>query len=271
MNDPTDIPKPVKPKSCRTCWIIVAALLIVFVGFGVFAFLYGEDIGCNVVGVKVQGPIVTYGDFEGDGVGVASSEDIITDIKDADDKGSIKAVLVEIDSPGGYPVASEELADAIKAIKKPNVGFIREYGTSGAYWAASAADWLIASKLSDVGSIGITSSYIDYARQNTKEGITYNQLSTGKFKDMLDPDKPLTDEERTLVERDLKLMNEQFIATVSENRRLPVETVRALADGSSMLGEMAKEKGLIDQIGGYEEAKKHLEKKIGEPPEVCWK
>lgn len=269
-----DTPQPVKSKRRRVCWILVTVLLLIVGGAGLSVYLYEDDFGCNVVGVKIQGPIETYGGTiasDGSEVIVASSEDIIKSIRDAEDKDSIKAILVQIDSAGGYPVASEELATAIRDIKKPNVGLIREYGTSGAYWAASAADWLIASKLSTIGSIGITSSYIDYAKQNTKEGITYNQLSTGKFKDMQDPEKPLTDEERKLIERDLAIANEQFIATVAENRKLAIDSVRALADGSSMLGEAAKEKGLIDQLGGYDEAKKHLEKKIGEPVEVCWK
>ncbi|MFH0864454.1 MAG: S49 family peptidase, partial [Candidatus Gottesmanbacteria bacterium] len=128
----------------------------------------------------------------------------------------------------------------------------------------------MASTLSDVGSIGVTSSYIDYSKNNVDQGITFNQLSTGLYKDMFNEDKPLTDEERAIAERDLEITFNKFIDIVATNRSLDRDKVVALADGSSMLGEQALEVGLIDQIGGEDDALKYLENKTGPAAEVCW-
>ena len=93
---------------------------------------------------------------------------------------------------------------------------------------------------------------LDYAKQNQNKGVTFNQISSGKYKDLINIDKPLTNEEKVLLMRDVnKIMNENFINAVAENRDLDIKKVRALADGSSMLGQMALENGLIDRIGGY--------------------
>jgi protease-4 len=113
-------------------------------------------------------------------------------------------------------------------------------------------------------------SYLDYTKYNEKEGLTYNQLSTGKFKDSGDPDKPLTLEEKKLFERDLNIMFNNFIQAVSENRKLSIDKVKKLADGSTMLGEMALKNGLIDKIGGPIEVRNYLKEKLNEEISVCW-
>jgi len=95
-------------------------------------------------------------------------------------------------------------------------------------------------------------------------------LSVGKYKDAGDPDKPLTEEERQLFLRDLRIVHENFIADIATNRNIPVTDVQKIADGSSVLGAKAKELHLIDEIGGIQEVEKYLSDKIGEKAEVCW-
>ncbi|MFH1661887.1 MAG: signal peptide peptidase SppA [Candidatus Falkowbacteria bacterium] len=199
-----------------------------------------------------------------------SSEYIVSAIKEAEKNNKIKAIILEIDSAGGGPVAAEEVADALKYAEKPTVALIREYGNSAAYYVATGADIIFASVNSDVGSIGVTMSYSDNARKNQKEGLTYNQLSSGKFKDIGDPDKPLTVEEKQLIMRDIKIYHDNFIKAVAENRNLDIEKVRRLADGSSMPGQIAMENGLIDRIGSFREVREYVEEKIGEEMDVCW-
>ncbi len=99
---------------------------------------------------------------------------------------------------------------------------------------------------------------------------TYNQLSTGKYKDLFSTDKALTSDERALIERDLKIGLENFISDIATNRHLDVDVVRAMADGSTVTGSIAKEKGLIDEIGGLPEAKVYLRDTIGSDVELCW-
>jgi len=230
---------------------------------------FGWDKSCNIVGIELRGELCTYtADYEAEEQ--SSSEDIVYYIEEAEKNNNIEAIILEIDSWGGDGVAAEEVANALKRAEKPTIALIRGYGDSAAYWAATGADMIFASANSDVGSIGVTMSYLDYSKQNQMEGLTYNKLSVGEFKDMGDPDKPLTSRERELLMRDVKIMHENFIKAVAENRGLDISEVRLLADGSSMLGEMALEKGLIDRIGGIHEVKEYLGDIIGDEIEICW-
>lgn len=113
-------------------------------------------------------------------------------------------------------------------------------------------------------------SYVDNVAQNEQQGLTYNSLSSGKYKDAGDPNRILTEEEIELFRRDLVTIHANFIKAISINRSLPLEQVTAIADGSSMLGAMALENGLIDVLGGRAEAYAALEEQIGEEPVICW-
>lgn len=248
----------------------------------------GTDIGsvtnnysnCNVVGIEIRDCIYTYKpDPVNDPAGassksscdvITSSESVVGTIENAKDDNKIKAVLLEIDSSGGMPAAAAEIADAMKALGKPSVAWIRGYGDSAAYWIASSANTIVAGANSDVGSIGVTQSYVDNSKQNQTKGLTYNQITTGIYKDTGNPDKPLTASDRTYLERDLNIVFNNFINAVAINRHLSVATVRSLADGSSMLGVMAKQNGLVDKIGTKQVVWDTLEKAIGEKPNVCW-
>jgi protease-4 len=277
-------------KVLKRIWKVI--LVITVIVFWIFAIDYisvlftGEEEEyydeefteetCNVVRATLQGGLFTYisdADRSEEGypiIDAQTSESIVYAINQGEDDPAIKAIVLEIDSVGGTPVAAEEVAKALKQAKKPTVALIREYGVSAAYWAASGADIIFASANSDVGGIGVTYSYLENVEQNRQEGLIFQELAAGKFKDAGDPNKPLTAEERALFERDLAILHENFIKTVAENRDLEIEKVRELADGSSMLGQMALEHGLIDRIGGLPEVKEYLAETIGEKVELCW-
>ncbi len=223
---------------------------------------------CNIAGVFIWGDIVT---FESDGEYIETSSDEIIYIFDEINKDdAVNAVLIEIDSIGGYPVAAEEMAEAIKRSNKPTVALIRESGNSAAYWVASAADTLFASRNSDLASIGVDASFLNYSEQNRREGIEFIEISSGKFKATGSPDKPLSEEERELMMRDTNILHQNFIEAVAENRDMDIEKVRELADGSTMLGQMALENGLIDKVGTIYDAREYLEELIDEEIDVCW-
>lgn len=229
--------------------------------------------GCNVVGIDIHGHIDTYSTYvsvAGDEYTEVYSQDIDQLLNEASENEDIKAVLLDIDSPGGTPQGALEIEQAIHFLNKPSVAWIRSQGTSAAYWAATAATTIVASPVSDVGSIGVTQSYIDNAKQNESSGITYNSLSTGPYKDVGDPDKSLTKSERDYLQKSLQIVLDVFVSAVAKNRNLPEGAVRALADGSSMTGEIAREKGLIDIVGGKQAALAELEKMVGERPTICW-
>ncbi len=261
--------------------VVVCALLSV-IGFVLYDQLSGsrgvsnpyEGYACNVLGLNIHGEIVTYippeslsSESEGAPLeDMVSSEDIVATIEQAAHDDSIKAILLDIDSPGGLPVAAEEIANALKQSKKPTAAVIRQTGVSAAYWIASATDRVFASRNSDVGSIGVTMSYI----RTLNEPGQYVELTSGKFKDTGSPDKPITQEERSLLLRDVALIHKYFIEDVAQNRHLSVEAVRAIADGSSVLGEQAKSLGLVDEIGSWNEAETYLKGRIGEDVAICW-
>lgn len=252
--------------------------------FGSSSYDFPEDVAqsneessdCNVLGMELRGDLVTYISPENkkeDGtanIDQTDSESIIYLIDQAEIDKDIKAIILEVDSYGGSAVAGEEISRALKKSTKPTVVLVRRAATSAAYWAASGADIIFASALSDVGGIGVTMSYVDNAKRNIRDGFTYNSLSVGKYKDYGDPDRSLTEEEKQLVMRDLKSAYDIFIKTVAENRNLPIDKVKLIADGASMPGQIAIENGLIDRIGGIYDVSDYLRDKLGEDISICW-
>lgn len=238
-----------------------------------------DNPNCNTVGIEIRDCIMTYKPENSDSLTsstdspcdtITSSEAVTWALENAASDPKIKAVVLEIDSSGGSPAAAEEIAAAMKALHKPSIAWVRSNADSAAYWIASAADTIIASETSDIGSIGVTQSYVDNAKKNVQDGLTYNQLTTGKYKDTGTPDRALTADERSYLQRDLDITLQAFIKAVATNRQLSVAKVTALADGSSMLGAMALHNGLIDQLGTKQEVWAKLEADIGEKPDVCW-
>lgn len=235
-----------------------------------------EENDCNVYPFNLHGEVVTYNSPDsynenGDLIYDQTSADEVTAVVElANEDEKIKAVVVEIDSSGGQAVAGEEIMNAFKNSKKPVVVFIRNRGLSAAYLAATGAQTIFASKLSDVGSIGVTFSYLENTEKNKKEGLKFIDLSAGKFKESGNPDRPLTEEEKRLFMRDVNLTHEHFIQMVAENRKLNFNKVRQLADGFTLMGEDALKNGLIDKIGDLYDVKKFLKEQIGEDVEFCW-
>jgi protease-4 len=251
--------------------LIVFACALFIWGFwydswsGYSASLYISDGICNVGVFDVTGDIVPYHE-EGEYTSTTPADARAFFEKLANDP-DVKAVLVRIDSLGGTPAASLTIAQLLAASPVPVVALVGDYGTSGAYLVASAADRIIASPFSDIGSIGITMSYIDETEQNKENGLKYVPLTSAPYKDYGSPDKELTAEERALLERDLSVYHKIFVDEVAKNRGLSADAVAPLADGSSMPASLAKEHQLVDTIGGIAEAKSALAELAGIAPE----
>jgi len=222
----------------------------------------------NIALIKIHGPIM--GDKNGGAFSgtETSSAEIVRLIKKAEESSEVKAILLEINSPGGSAVASAEIANAVKNSNKTVVSYIREVGASGAYWVASATDKIYAHELSLTGSIGVRGSYIEYAGFLERYNFTYQRLVAGKYKDAGTPYKRLQDEERDLFQNLMDRMHDVFIREVALNRGLSEEVVRELATGFVYLGMEAKEAGLIDEFGGREEAVSYIEDLLGIEAEV---
>lgn len=205
----------------------------------------------NIVIIPINGFISV-----GDSSGMLSTEEVtstsvINYLEKAEKDMGIKGIILEINSGGGDVVASKEIAEKVKAIKKPVVALIREVGASGAYWVASAADKIVADSLSITGSIGVRGSYLEFSELMEKYGIKYQSLAAGKYKDTGSPYKELTDEEKTLLQNKIDLIHEKFVEAVSENRKV---NLKPYATGMFFLGEEAVKIGMIDYLGNKETA-----------------
>ncbi len=237
-------------------------LVILFIAAGIF--FPTQLMTGNVAVVPIKGGITTgdgvSGFFENSGT---PSAKIVEWIKEAQDSQKTKAILLEIDSPGGSPVATEEIATAVKNANKTVVAVIRETGASGAYWVASSADYIFASKMSVTGSIGVIGSRLEFAGLLKDYNVTYRRLVSGQYKDAGTQWKEMTPEEEKLFQAVLDEVHDDFINAVAENRKMPVEKVRELAHGFVFTGAQAKELALIDAIGSKEDAIKHIEQELG--------
>jgi len=235
----------------------------------------------NVMGIEVHGTILTYipnesnsGDDKSDEneerESRVSSDRIIHYLEQAEGLDRVKAVLLEFDSYGGSLTAGKEIADAFKRVQKPTVAVIRSSGTSSAYLAASGADTIFVSPTSDVGGIGVNWSFLEETGKNNREGLVYERLVSAQYKDIGNSNKPLTNEERQLMMRDIVALHDMFVQDVAVNRGLDEAAIKNLADGSTMLGKRALDVGLADRLGDQRDAITYLEKIIGEKPSLCW-
>ncbi len=248
--------------------VVVGTIIMLFIVVGV---LYESeqqisDGMCNIAVLPVEGIIVPFAGLEDYPLAITprSVEEFLSY---AESDPTIKAVMLEINSPGGTPVASEQIAARVHSSSLPVVGLIGDLGASGGYMVAAATTHLIASPMSTVGSIGVTMSYVEESKKNEEEGLTFVNLAAGEFKDAGNPNKPLTAEERALFERDLTSIHDAFIDIVAKYRELPREEVVTLADGSTMPGIRAFETKLIDELGGRSEAKAAIARITNTPSE----
>ena len=271
-----------KAKDILVVVIFACVAIELMIGGGIALAWWGAQQpsgpSCNVAAVKLYGTVVYYpnensgaaaGGRGNGSLDQTAAETIRQEIESADANPNIKAILFQVDSPGGDPVAGEEIADALKRSPKPTVAFIADQGTSAAYWAATGAQTIFASADSALADIGVTQSYLQQTQQDTNNGLQFIPLTAGKYKDMGNPDAPITPAEVALFQRDLDITYHNFIDQVAANRNLTVASVTAIADGSSMEGQMALQDGLIDHIGSIYDAENFIRDKIGAPVTLC--
>jgi protease-4 len=221
-----------------------------------------SDGSCNIAVLPIEGAIMPFSGY--DDFSLVTTPSTVRDFIDRSEKDPfIEGLLLEINSPGGTPVASEQISQIIRNTHLTSIALIGDIGASGGYLVSAGADKIIASAMSDVGSIGVTMSYTENSKKNEEEGVTFVELSSGKFKDSGNPEKPLTEEERDLFKGDLEIIHKEFVRQVAELRGKSVEEIQALADGSAMPGSRALEKGLIDMIGNRQTAKQEFAKTLG--------
>lgn len=231
---------------------------------------YVSDGECNIATIPIVGDLATFGvstDEEGGELLTTTMSDTLSAIGGASRDPNIMGIFLLVDSGGGSPSAGMMIADELKKNPLPSGAFIFDIGASSAYLAASGADTIIAAPMADVGSIGVTMSYLQNTQYNELNGQEYIELTSAKFKDAGSPDRPLTQEEKALFQRDLDLAHEEFVRMISENRDIPQDEVTKLADGSTLPAKLALEKKLIDAIGNKETAREWFAQQLELTPE----
>ncbi len=250
-------------KLWKTVLLTVAAtLFVLLVLLPLSLSLFDGSQYGNVALIKIQG-VITGDGASSFGEDTISSTQIVEFIQDAEESSQIKAIVLEINSPGGSPVASDEVGTAVKNAKKPVITVIREVGASGGYWIASASDYIIANKMSITGSIGVYSSFLEFSGAMEKYGIGYERVVGGENKDIGSPYLKLSEEKKKVLQAKIDKVHTYFIQEIASNRNLSESKVREMATGEFFLGSEALELGLIDELGDKETAEKHLKEKYG--------
>lgn len=189
------------------------------------------------------------------GSGARTSE-YVRMLKAIEENKRIRALVIDIDSPGGGAGASEFIYRAVKkvAAQKPVVAFIRGTGASGAYMVACGATKVVALPMAVIGSIGVISMRPVLYEMLEKIGVRMEVTKAGRLKDMFSNFREPTEEERAKEQALLDAFYQRFVDLVADGRALPRERVEALATGEIFTAQQAQEHGLIDQLGDLDEA-----------------
>ena len=171
-----------------------------------------------------------------------------------------KAVVVRVDSPGGSVGAAEEIYRAIKTAreskKKPIVCSLGSIAASGGLYAATACEKIVSNAGTLTGSIGVVLMLPNFEHILSTIGLRMNVIKSGAYKDAGSPFREIAPQDRVLLQASVDEAYEQFIKVVADSRSLNLDEVRKFADGRVILGESALKLGLVDQIGGLQQAGK---------------
>lgn len=193
--------------------------------------------------------------------GGASSVLVRRAIRVAGADPDVKAIMLHIDSPGGTVDGTDEMGQDIfnaRSSGKPVAAHADGLMASAALWAGVQAQFVTASRMTEVGSIGTFMVVQDLSERAEREGIKVNLITTGPMKGVGAPGVPVTDEQLDWLQDRVNQMNDFFLQAVKRGRGMSIDAVRALATGEDWLAADAKERGLIDEVMRFEDAVRRL-------------
>lgn len=247
--------------------------------------VYGEESSADkILSIKVSGVIL--GDeseypsaFPFLAEGVTFGYEVKEDLRQAAEDPDVKAVILEINSPGGTIYGSRAIADGIseykEATKKPVYAYVAGLAASGGYMAAVTADAIYADHGSTTGSVGVIFGPIKYydtvlsegglleGEVLTQNGIESVYITAGKSKDLGNPNRRLTPEERATLQTMVNSEYDAFVTFVSDNRNIPQATLRDSIGALIYSNDVAKASGLIDGTYNKQHAYQNLAQKAG--------
>jgi protease-4 len=250
---------------------VVVATVLVFVGVAALFLLFGTSMGrSGDGGGPLFGPRVAVVELEGL---IAETDDIVRELRHHRDNPSVRAVVIRINSPGGVVGPTQEVHDALLRVRqagKPVVASLGSVAASGGYYIAVAADQIYANPGSLTGSIGVIMQMANVDALMKKVGVDYVVVKAGQFKDLGNFSRPMTPEERRVIQALLDDVHGQFIEAVAKGRKLDRSAVAKFADGRVFSGTQALALNMVDALGGLEEAIDAAAKlaKLPTPPPV---
>ena len=201
-------------------------------------------------------------------VGDTMVDDMRAALQQAREDDHVKAVVLEIDSPGGEVTASDEIYNAVvkTRARKPVVIYMDTLAASGGYYISCGGKYIMANDTTITGSIGVIIQTLNYEQLFNKIGLSSVVFKSGKFKDILNGARPMTPEERDYIQAFVMKTYDKFLGVVAKERNLPAEGLRnGIADGRIMSGKEALENKLIDGLGQLEDAYEKAKQLGGAP------
>lgn len=228
----------------------------------------GNDGAKKIAFVVGDGEITRGGSHDsGAGNGITATA-MVRLLKQVEDDSAIKGVILRIDSPGGDGIASDDILHAAKELssKKPLVISMGDLAASGGYFIAMTGDPIIAYPNTLTGSIGVFFGKPVLKGLYDKIGINKETLKRGKFADIDTDNRPLSDEERAKLRREIDGFYKGFVERVAAGRKRPYDQMESLAQGRVWVGATAKQNGLIDELGGLDRALELIKARAKIPP-----
>ncbi len=208
----------------------------------------------NVAVVELLGPIM-------------DSKSIVQDLYTQVNDESVDGVILRIDSPGGAVAPSQEIYNAVKTLKsiKPIVVSMGSVAASGGLYSALAASKIFLQPGTQTGSIGVIVQIPNFHKLTEKYGVDFLTIKSGQLKDVGNPTRALTEQDRSFLQSTVDKIYQQFLHDVAEGRNLNIEEVKKYADGRLILGSEAVELGLADEIGDIYAAARAIYQIKGQP------
>ena len=236
--------------------LLLFGIIVMVLGF-LGSLLSRLPVGDRVAVIKVKGAII-------------EPDRIVSKIQKAKEDKSIKALVLRVDSPGGSVGASQEIYRALEDFKssgKPRVVSMGNVAASGGYYISAPADLIFANPGTITGSIGVIVQHTEIKDLLEKLGIRTTAIKTGKFKDTLSPFRDLTPEEKEYLQKTIEDAYEQFLQAILKYRskKISEQKLREIADGRVFTGRVAKELGLVDELGNLQDAINRAKQMAGVP------
>lgn len=255
----------------RRSWILVIVILLLLLGiFGIttigviYAMLGGvkEPIsGHNIAIIEIKGIV-----FE--------SESFTERLEKLLEEKDIKAIIVRVDSPGGVVAPCQEIYDAILEARKKKhiITSIGTVGASGGYYIAVAGEKVLALPGTLTGSIGVLMNFTNLEKLYNWAKVDPLTLKSGPYKDIGSTTRPMSEEEKSLLQATISDIYRQFRKAIKENRKIEDALLNKVADGRVFSGNQALEYGLVDELGGLQAAIKRVAElaKIKGKPKVLY-